>query len=266
MTAGIPYTVNTGEMLVNETFGPNNIHRRRTGKHELRPMPIRDGRSLAGGLSLDGNGFVFVEHKTRVRDFFDAGELKAVYYPEVERLIKDVSGASRVVLFDHTLRSGNEGEREARLVREPVLSAHNDYTEWSGPQRVRDVLPEEAADLLQRRFAIIQVWRAINQPIESNPLAVADAKSVAFGDFLLAERRYPGRVGQTYRLMYNPNHRWYYFPRMRRDEALVFKVYDSEKDGRARFTPHTSFDDPHSPPGAPPRQSIEARAFAFFAA
>jgi len=215
-------------------------------------------------LSLDGNGFVFVEHKTRVRDFFDAGELKAVYYPEVERLIKDVSGASRVVLFDHTLRSGNEGEREARLVREPVLSAHNDYTEWSGPQRVRDVLPEEAADLLQRRFAIIQVWRAINQPIESNPLAVADAKSVAFGDFLLAERRYPGRVGQTYRLMYNPNHRWYYFPRMRRDEALVFKVYDSEKDGRARFTPHTSFDDPQSPPGAPPRQSIEARALAFF--
>ena len=265
LTAGIPYTVNTGDTLVNETFGPNNIRRRRTGKHELRPMPIRDGRALASGLSLDENGFVFVEHKTRVRDFFDVQELKAVYYPEVERLIKQVSGASRVVLFDHTLRSGDEGEREARLVREPVLSAHNDYTEWSGPQRVRDVLPQEAADLLQRRVAIIQVWRAINQPIESNPLAIADAKSIAFGDFLLAERRYPDRVGQTYRLMYNPNHRWYYFPRMRRDEALVFKVYDSEKDGRARFTPHTSFDDPQSPPGAPPRQSIEARAFAFFA-
>jgi len=132
MTAGIPYTVNTGEMLVNETFGPNNIHRRRTGKHELRPMPIRDGRSLAGGLSLDGNGFVFVEHKTRVRDFFDAGELKAVYYPEVERLIKDVSGASRVVLFDHTLRSGNEGEREARLVREPVVNLPNICARSSG--------------------------------------------------------------------------------------------------------------------------------------
>jgi hypothetical protein len=266
LTAAIPYTVDTGETLVNETFGPNNIRRRRTGEHELRPMPIRDGRALVDKLSLDENGFVFVEHKTRVRDFFDADELKAVYYPEVERLIKDVSGASRVVLFDHTLRSGDEDEREARLVREPVLSAHNDYTEWSGPQRVRDVLPEEAADLLQRRFAIIQVWRAINQPIELNPLAIADAKSVEFGDFLLAERRYPGRVGQTYRLMYNPGHRWYYFPRMRRDEALVFKVYDSEKDGRARFTPHTSFDDPQSPPGAPPRQSIEARAFAFFSA
>ena len=264
VTAEIPYTVNTGEKLVNETFGPNNIRRRRSGAHELRRMSIRNGRELAGELSLEENGFVFVRHETRVRDFFDPGQVKATYYPEVERLIREVSGAARVVLFDHTVRSGDEQEREARLVREPVLSAHNDYTEWSGPQRVRDILPDEAEALLQRRFAIIQVWRAINQPIQSNPLAIADAKSVAFEDFLLAERRYPNRVGQTYRLMYNPNHRWYYFPQMRREEALVFKVYDSERDGRARFTPHTSFEDPQSPPGAPSRQSIEARALAFF--
>ena len=80
----------------------------------------------------------------------------------------------------------------------------------------------------------------------------------------MAERRYPHRVGQTYRLKYNANHRWFYFPEMRREEALVFKVYDSEKDGRARFTPHTSFVDSGSPPHAPARQSIEVRAFAFF--
>ena len=107
--------------------------------------------------------------------------------------------------------------------------------------------------------------RAIAQPIRANPLAVADARSVAAEDLLVAERRYPHRVGQTYRLKYNPNHRWFYFPEMRRDEALVFKVYDSEKDGRARFTPHTSFVDPTSPPNAPARQSIEVRALAFFA-
>jgi hypothetical protein len=264
VTAGIPYTVDTGEKLVNETFGPNNIQRRKTGKHELQPMSVRNGRLHTREFTLDGNGFVFVEHRTRVRDFFDEEELKSVYYPEVERLIKDLSEASRVVMFDHTLRSGDEAERETRLVREPVLSAHNDYTEWSGPQRVRDLLPGEAEALLKRRFAIIQVWRAINRPIEANPLAVADAKSVAFEDFLLAERRYPNRVGQTYRLMHSPNHRWYYFPRMRRDEALVFKVFDSSKDGRARFTPHTSFEDPASPPDAAPRQSIEARALVFF--
>lgn len=264
MTVEIPYTAETGEPLVNETFGPNNIRRRKTGTHELKPVIVRNGRLVANKLSLDVEGFVFVEHKTKVTDFFDAAQLKSVYYPEVEQLIKATSGASRVVIFDHTLRSGDEMERETRLIREPVLSAHNDYTEWSGPNRVREFLPDEAEGLLTRRFAIIQVWRAINQPIQANPLAVAEAKSVAMEDLLVAERRYPHRVGQTYRLKYSPNHRWIYFPEMRRDEALVFKVYDSAKDGRARFTPHTSFDDPTSPPNASPRQSIEARAFAFF--
>jgi hypothetical protein len=260
--AAIRYTVATGEKLVNETFGPNNIRRRTSGTEELHHLEISSGRGKP--FSLEENGFVFVEHQTAVRDFFDKAELERVYYPEVAALIRGLSGAKRVHVFDHTLRSGDEAEREARLVREPVLSAHNDYTEWSGPNRVREVLPEEAESLLKTRFAIIQVWRAINRPIESNPLAIADARSIAAEDLLVAERRYPHRVGQTYRLKYSPGHRWFYFPRMRRDEALVFKVYDSEKDGRARFTPHTSFDDPTTPPGAPPRQSIEARALAFF--
>jgi len=263
--AGIPYTIETAETLVNETFGPNNIRRRRTGTHELMRMEIRNGRLLADRLSLEREGFVFVEHKTKVGDFFEPEQLTSIYYPEIEQLIKNTSGASRVTIFDHTLRSGDETEREAKLIREPVLSAHNDYTEWSGPNRVREVFPEEADKLLAGRFAIIQVWRAINQPIQKNPLAVADAKSIAMEDFMVAERRYPHRVGQTYRLKFSPNHRWFYFPEMRRDEALVFKVYDSEKDGRARFTPHTSFHDPNSPPSAPARQSIEVRAFAFFA-
>ena len=265
VTATIPYTPDTGEKLVNETFGPNNMHRRREGPVDPHPMKIENGRQRAGGFELERNGFVFVEHRTAVKDFFDKSRLEAEYYPEVERLIKQASGASRVFVFDYTLRSGDEAEREAKLVREPVLSAHNDYTEWSGPQRLRDLLPDEAEKLLAGRFAIIQVWRAINQPIQTNPLALADAQSVAFEDLLVAERRYPNRVGQTYRLRYNPAHRWVYFPQMRRDEALVFKVYDSAKDGRARFTPHTSFADPNTPHGAPPRQSIEARALAFFA-
>jgi hypothetical protein len=264
ITTSIPYTLDTGEKLVNETFGPNNIRRRHIGTMDPHPMPVTDARPLSAGLTLDANGFMLVEHATAMKNFFDKDELAAVYYPEVAELIKKHSGAARVVVFDHTLRSGDEAEREEKLVREPILSAHNDYTEWSAPQRVRDFLPDEAETLLARRFAVIQVWRAINQPIESNPLAIADAQSVAFEDLLIAERRYPNRVGQTYRLRYNAQHRWFYFPRMRRDEALVFKVFDSVKDGRARFTAHTAIDDPTTPQNAPPRQSIEARALAFF--
>jgi hypothetical protein len=262
MHAEIPYTRDTGEKLVNETFGPNNIRRRTSGAEERRRMEVSNGRGA--DLGLETSGFVLVEHRTAVRDFFDAEELKRVYYPEIESLVRKTSGAARAVVFDHTLRSGDESEREARLVREPVLSAHNDYTEWSGPQRVRDLMGEEAEELLARRFAIIQVWRAIAAPIVSNPLALADARSVAAEDLLVAERRYPHRVGQTYRLKYSAQHRWFYFPQLRREEAIVFKVYDSLKDGRARFTPHTSFIDPATPQGAAPRQSIEARTLAFF--
>jgi hypothetical protein len=265
VTAEIGYAVDTGIKPVNETFDAGQAIRRRTGATEQRTMRIRDGRPLLGQLSLDQNGFALVEHRTALTDFFDATQLETLYYPEAEQLVQVASGASRVVVFDHTLRTGDLTEQQAKRIREPVLWAHNDYTEWSGPQRVREILPEEAEQLLQHRFAIIQVWRAIDRPIQSHPLALADARSVSSRDLLPAERRYPDRVGETYQLCYNPDHRWFYFPEMQRDEAIVFKVYDSQADGRARFTPHTSFIDPTSPPNAPPRQSIEVRAFAFFA-
>jgi len=262
--AEITYALHTGEKPVNETFETGQIIRRRTGATEQKLTHIRDGRPLKGELSLDLNGFELVDHPTAVADFFDPEQLKTVYYPEVERLVREVSGASRVVVFDHTLRTGDLSEQQERKIREPVFWAHNDYTDWSGPQRVRDVFGEEADRLLAHRVAIIQVWRAIKDPIQRNPLAMVDARSVSPDDFVRAERRYPNRVGETYQLSYNANQRWFYFPRMRRDEAIVFKVYDSLNDGRARFTPHTSFEDPTSPADAPPRQSIEVRTFAFF--
>jgi hypothetical protein len=263
ITAPITYTVDTGEKLVNETFGPGNIDRLNTGTYVQHDMAIADARGAAEP-GLDSTGFLLADHATAMRDFLDAEELAAVYYPEIVDLVQRLSGARRVVVFDHTLRSGNEEERQEKRLREVIRGAHNDYTEWSGPQRVRDLLPDEAEALLQRHFAIIQVWRPTQPVIESNPLAMADARSVAFEDLLIAERRYPNRIGQTYRLRFNPAHRWCYFPRQRREEAIVFKVYDSAKDGRARFTPHTSFDDPTTPAGAAPRRSIEMRTLAFF--
>jgi len=263
--AQMTYSVWTGVKPVNATGGPDGLMRSTTGTYAQHIVSLEDGRPIRDNFTFDGACFELADHPTQVRDFFDRDALPAAYYPEMERLIAKRSGARRVHVFDHTLRSSDDDARAERKIREPVKSAHNDYTEWSGPQRVRDILPDEAEALISRRFAIIQVWRAINQPIESNPLALVDARSVAASDLLAAERRYPHRVGETYQLMYNPEHRWLYLPRMNRDEALVFKVYDSAKDGRARFTPHTSFEDPSTPPGAPPRQSIEVRTLAFFA-
>jgi hypothetical protein len=253
-----------GIMPVTET--PADGSPVRSTKETVEPHTVRieNARPLLGRFTLDGNGFVVVEHPTKVTDFYDESQIRNVYYPEMIELVKQQSGAARVVVFDHTLRTGDEADRASRRIREPVQSVHNDYTEWSAPQRVRDIMGADADALLARRFAVIQVWRPINKPVERDPLALADGHSVAFEDFIVAERRYPNRVGQTYRVKYNPAHRWYYLPRMRREEAYVFKVFDSVRDGRVRFTAHTAFKDPASRPDAPPRESIEIRTMAFF--
>jgi hypothetical protein len=167
-------------------------------------------------------------------------------------------------VFDHTLRTASDQQRETQKIRDIVSRVHNDYTEWSGPQRVRDMMGDQAEELLRGRFAVIQVWRPINNPVESHPLAICDAQTVRPETLVVNERHYQDRVGQTYAITYDPNQRWYWFPHMRPNEALVFKVYESLRDGRARWTAHTAFADPSAPPHARPRESIEIRTLAFF--
>jgi hypothetical protein len=265
LEATLDYFLDTGAMPVSLVGEPGGRDRRvGGGTGEPHRVTLHNGRLDIDRFALETNGFRFVHQPSRVVDFFDEEELRRVYYPEMEALVKAESGARRVVVFDHTLRTADDELREARKIREVVRRVHNDYTEWSGPQRVRDIVPDEAEALLLRRFAVIQVWRPVRHPVESWPLAIADARSLAQSDMVVTERRYQQRTGQTYAITWNPAHRWYWFPHMRPDEALVFKTYESEKDGRARWTAHTAFADPTSPPDARPRESIEIRTLAFF--
>ena len=118
--------------------------------------------------------------------------------------------------------------------------------------------------MVQQFPKVIQVWRAIRAPIMRDPLAMCDAQSMSPKDFIAAERRFPNRVGEIYHIAWNPQQRWYYYPQMTREEAIVFKCYDSQKDV-ARFTAHGAFADPGSAVDAPPRESMEARILAIFA-
>ena len=262
--ASLTYLVDTGGKPVSYSAEPGSSPSHYKGRYEEHTVTIQNGRPLVDRLSLDREGFIFINHKTRVKDFYDEEELRSVFYPEIEQLVKELTGATRVLIFDHTLRAADDQTREEKKVREPVRRVHNDYTDWSGPQRVRDLLPDEAETILQHRFAVIQIWRPIRKPVQTAPLAIADARSLATDNLIPTERRYPDRVGEIYHITFNPDHRWYYFPNMERNEALVFKTYDSEKDGRARWTAHAAFDDPGSPPDAPARESIEVRTLAFF--
>ena len=241
-----------GEVRSNMTHEPHRVH-------------IRDMRPVASEMELDRQGFALVEQNTAVRDFWDDDEVRRVYYPEAERFIAEKTGASRVFIFDHLQRRRVPGltDRSAGGPRQPATRVHVDHTARSGPQRVRDLLPDEAEELLKGRVQVINLWRPIRGPLQDAPLAVCDARTVDPADLVPSDLVYRDRVGETYSVTYNPAHEWYYVPEMRRDQALLLKIADTKTDGRARFMPHTSFTDPTTPPDAFPRESIELRTLVF---
>ena len=233
--------------------------------YQQKLVTIRDGRQATAPFSLDREGFELRGHETAVTDFYDKAQISPLYEDEVVRLIKDATGASQVLVFDHTLRADAQATQAARGIREPAWFVHNDYTARSAARRLRDLLPpEEADDKLSRRFAVINAWRPVRGPVESSPLAVCDARSVAEADIVVSERRARDRIGEIQLATFSPRHRWTYFPHMTRAEALLIKTYDSAPGASGCSTIHAAFEDPATPPDAPPRESIETRTFAFF--
>ena len=237
----------------------------RNTRGDRHTMAVHDARQLAPAPSLDREGFALAGLETAARDLYDPNAVRDVYYPEVEHLVRDLTGATRVVAFDHNLRSAAREGRGDDGIQGPVRYAHNDYTERSGPQRVRDLLATEAESLLRGRVAVINVWKPIRGPVQTAPLAVCDARTIRPGDLVPTDLKYRDRTGEVYSMRFNPAHRWFYFPAMQADEAMLLKCFDSDA-GRARFTAHSAFDDPNAPADAPPRESIEVRTLAFFPA
>jgi hypothetical protein len=239
---------------------------RTTAVYRDHTVTIRDVRPVASALSLEREGFQLLSAASSVSNFYDQEAVQTRYYAETVSLLEQSTGASRVVVFDHTIRRRIPGatDRTNGIPRQPVPRVHIDYTVKSGPQRVRDLLGEEAGDLLRRRFSVVNVWRPIRGPIQDAPLAVADAQSVGPDDLVATDLVYPGRTGEIYYVKFNPSHRWFYAPAMRQDEAMLIKCFDSAEDGRARFVPHAAFADPATPAGALPRESIELRTLVFY--
>jgi hypothetical protein len=233
--------------------------------YDSHVMAIRDMRPIQHELDLDREGFGLIEARTAVRDLWDDDEVRRVYYPECEALIKELTGASRVFVFDHVQRRRIPGlvDYSRSGPRQPATRVHVDHTGRSGPQRVRDLLPDEAEELLKGRVQVINLWRPTKGPLQDAPLALCDSQTVDDHDLVASDLVYKNRVGETYSVTYNPAHKWYYAPELRRDEALLLKIMDSKTDGRARFMPHTSFTDPTTPADAFPRESIELRTLVF---
>ncbi|HEY0286232.1 MAG TPA: CmcJ/NvfI family oxidoreductase [Pseudomonas sp.] len=259
------YLLDNGIRPINYAFAQPEGQPQRTGILQPTRVDIHNARLLASPATLDAQGFERVEQPSSVSNLEDEEQVRQRYYAESDALIRAHTGAVKTVIFDHTIRIDQPG-REAAGLREPVRYVHNDQTERSAIRRVRDHLPaEEAEQRLLKRFAIINLWRPVGGPIFTTPLALCDARTLDPADFLPSDLVYRDKVGETFSLRANPNHRWYYYPQLRPEEALLLKIYDSRTDGVARAGAHTAFDDPTTPVDAPPRRSIELRALVFFA-
>ncbi len=237
------------------------------GNFASQEVTIHDGRHHRMDARLDVEGFMLVRQESAVENFYDDAQIDSTYHDEVKELLKKVTGAKRIEIFDDTRRSASLKRQADEGIREPASIVHNDYTARSGIKRLVDYFaddPGEAKKLLQRRFAIVNVWRSIAGPILNHALVICDAASVASEDLVAVERRAEERTGELQVALHNPEQKWFYFPEMQMDEALLFKTFDSETDGRARFTIHSSFDDPRAPRDSPPRESIETRCLLFF--
>eukprot|EP00747_Dinoflagellata_sp_TGD_P167916 gnl/TRDRNA2_/TRDRNA2_193235_c0_seq1.p1 gnl/TRDRNA2_/TRDRNA2_193235_c0~~gnl/TRDRNA2_/TRDRNA2_193235_c0_seq1.p1 ORF type:complete len:358 (+),score=62.79 gnl/TRDRNA2_/TRDRNA2_193235_c0_seq1:39-1076(+) len=268
---------------------------------EVVPKKVKVTNGRGREFTLDDHGFSLVQDKRQHIDYFNEEEILHNYYPACCEIVKRATGATKVVAFDHNLRSRNLKGADAKLsggnaVQGPAFLVHNDYTVTSAPKRVRDLAsppkvndtlrkvlgdtpaidPAEVDRLVAGRWAIINVWRNVKDvPIQCVPLALCDGPSVPLKDYVVFEINYADRVGENYFARHSEGHRWYYFPQLTRDEALVLKCWDSagvdfaptgssQPSVRATFSLHTAFEDPSSPAEALDRESLEVRTIAFF--
>ncbi|MEE4639756.1 MAG: CmcJ/NvfI family oxidoreductase [Wenzhouxiangella sp.] len=237
------------------------------GHYLTHEVAIGNARDQLPVTDLDREGFMLLSHESAVSDFYNDAALRSTYHAEVIELVKRATGARRVEVFDDTRRSSSSAKQREHGTRDPANIVHNDYTHESGRRRLEDFFsdaPDDVRRLKQRRFAIINAWRPIGEPVVDHPLVLCDARSVRGDDLVAVERRGQDRIGELQVAMYQPDQRWYYYPRMTRGEVLLFKTYDSALDGRTRFTPHSSCKDPRAPADAPPRESLETRCLVFF--
>lgn len=234
------------------------------------PARINDMRDIADELSMDVNGFELRAHASGVADLHDDALIETQYNPELVEMLKAMTGADAVTIFDHTRRSSaGAGAKNPDGQRGPAARVHADYTVKSGPQRAKDTLGEAEVDRVLSsggRIVQVNVWRPIVGPVQRAPLALADSASVPAADLIATDQRFPDRTGEIYQLARGEGHRWYYASEMTPDEVILIKGWDSIDDGRARFTPHGAFIHPGETDDMPARESIETRTYLVFEA
>jgi len=263
--ASMNYTVDNGIPPDYYFYEPDPSVKVNPPGTDKQEVEIEDAWPRAGTFSLDREGFELKPFPADFKNFDDDAAVKSAFYAQVVDFVKRNTGAKRVEIFDHTIRKRMPSDLKAQTTvqRPAVQLVHADYTEKSAPQRVRDILPGEADKLLDGRVAFYNVWKALYDRVEELPLAMLDVTSTVHEDLIKMDLKYRERTGEIFVMRHAPSHKWYYFPMMQPDQALLLKTYDSD-ESRARFMAHSAFEDPNTAPDAKKRESIEVRTMAFF--
>lgn len=230
--------------------------------YAFMPAKIEDGRNFSDNFQIHVQGFQLVSAPTRATNFEDEHVIEGAYYDEVKAIVRNITKAKDVFVFDHTVRFGKIDSR-----RKPAHHVHNDYTERTAHSRALERVGADIyAKMKGRRMIQINVWRPLVPCIQRSPLTFCDATTIQPSDLIPTNIHFPDtdHVGEIYALRKNEGQRWSYFSEMTHSEVVLIKGYDSLKDGTARFTPHTAFEYPDQVPAVPPRKSIETRTFAFY--
>ena len=247
--------------------------------------PIFNGRKV-NNIGLDTTGFNFGLAPTTMegKDFYDIQTVHTKYFPEVVEYMKNLTGATAVLPFDHSVRNITL-VKNGTGIGGYAGAAHNDNTYWSGPNRAAQLLKNNGVvdDVLNYRFAVMNVWRRWDGGNDM-PLGVCSGDSLYpdDSDMVGADLVYRNRTGEIYNAVYKPEHTFFHFPSMSKDEAIVLKIYDSEAAGAtkpttamgkngelAKWTLHTAFNHPeHSfkkKQNCGPRESCEVRCLVLWA-
>ncbi|CAM6006414.1 unnamed protein product [Sphagnum balticum] len=281
----LPSTPASEHWFITSNASINGKREQNFGEETIQTT-IHDIRGHESDTHIDVTGFQALHSPSAVDpDLILNGteeQVKETYYGEVAQLLKRVTGASHVVFFDHTVRKVRPGQvDDSPSTRQPVQRVHVDQTPISAHERVK----RHASNIPWKRFQLINVWRPLKNPVYDYPLAMADPRSIDVLNDLIPTTRVnlpPLPNGETYSVVYNPQHRWYYWSRMTPDEVLLLKCYDSAsralstvKQSAAQvdetllsdvagLTPHTAFYDAQGAKEGPNRHSIEVRALVFY--
>ena len=224
----------------------------------LREVQIYDARPLhlAGQLHLDSNGFVFTECDFGVSDFHDDEAVRSCYDQALVPMLKSLTGASEVRVSGHQVRTEDPWSFLGAYSR----YLHCDYPLSPSPKREAGVL---GRDFAGEDYAWFNIWSPIDRPAEQNQLTMLDARTLSMDD--ICDYNFTEHPDNGYAAIpaHNPNHRFFYFPKMKPGEAVIFKQFDSRSE-RAMACPHTAFYHPDVGDSAAARRSVEFRALCIF--